>query len=274
VSANRLLLIAGAAAIAAAPAAAQSFYVPGAGEPVAVAAAEPQAAPRRFQHGPNRFFVPLLQGFNHHLDGGAERHPGGAVATSPSGRQVYYIPAPREAEPPVTVARANPGDQQDFVEPYHRHRSAGAIDPRFRRQEVAYSGPHAPGTIVINSAERFLYLVQPGGRALRYGIGVGREGFGWRGTKTITRKQEWPDWTPPPQMLQRRPDLPRFMPGGPSNPMGARGLYLGSSLFRIHGTNEPHTIGQAVSSGCFRMMNDDVTDLYDRVRVGTRVVVM
>jgi lipoprotein-anchoring transpeptidase ErfK/SrfK len=142
------------------------------------------------------------------------------------------------------------------------------------REIVAFSGRERPGTVIISTRERALFLVQPGGRAIRYSVGVGREGFQWAGTNRVTRKAEWPDWTPPPQMLQRRPDLPRFMPGGPSNPMGARGLYLGSSLFRIHGTNEPHTIGQAVSSGCFRMMNDDVTDLYDRVRVGTRVVVM
>jgi lipoprotein-anchoring transpeptidase ErfK/SrfK len=148
------------------------------------------------------------------------------------------------------------------------------LDPRFERQEVAYEGRHAAGTIVIDTTQKFLFLVQPGGRALRYGIGVGRPGFGWTGNKSITRKAEWPDWTPPAAMLKRRPDLPRFMPGGGDNPMGARALYLGSSLYRIHGTNEPHTIGQAVSSGCFRMTNDDVTDLYNRVRVGARVVVM
>jgi lipoprotein-anchoring transpeptidase ErfK/SrfK len=142
------------------------------------------------------------------------------------------------------------------------------------RETVAYSGPHRPGTIVVNARERRLYLVIDGGRAMKYGVGVGRPGFEWGGEKRVTRKQEWPSWTPPAQMLKRRPDLPRFMPGGPENPMGARALYLGSSLYRIHGSNEPETIGQAVSSGCIRMLNDDVIDLYSRVRVGARVVVM
>lgn len=145
---------------------------------------------------------------------------------------------------------------------------------RFEPQEVDYSGGQPPGTIIIDTPSKFLFLVQPGGKARRYGIGVGRPGFEWAGVKTITRKQEWPDWRPPAQMLLRRPDLPRFMAGGPENPMGARGLYLGSTLYRIHGTNEPHTIGQAVSSGCIRMRNEDVIDLYDRVRLGTRVVVI
>jgi lipoprotein-anchoring transpeptidase ErfK/SrfK len=149
-----------------------------------------------------------------------------------------------------------------------------AIDPMYLPQVVSYGGNHRPGTIVIDTPNKFLYLVEEGGKARRYGIGVGRPGFEWAGVKSITRKAEWPDWRPPAQMLLRRPDLPRYMAGGPDNPMGARGLYLGSSLYRIHGTNEPHTIGQAVSSGCIRMRNEDVTDLYDRVRVGTRVIVM
>ncbi len=141
------------------------------------------------------------------------------------------------------------------------------------RETVTYSGPYRPGTIVISAKERRMYLVLEDGKALKYGVGVGRPGFEWGGTKTVTRKQEWPSWTPPAQMLKRRPDLPRFMPGGPENPMGARALYLGSSLYRIHGSNEPETIGQAVSSGCIRMLNDDVIDLYGRVKVGARVVV-
>ncbi len=149
-----------------------------------------------------------------------------------------------------------------------------AMDPRFQRQEVAYDGPQRPGTVVIDTPSRFLYLVQPGGRALRYGIGVGRPGFTWSGMKTVSAKREWPDWTPPAEMLRRRPDLPRHMAGGPANPLGARALYLGSSLYRIHGTNEPHTIGQSVSSGCIRMMNEDVMDLYQRVPVGARVQVI
>lgn len=141
------------------------------------------------------------------------------------------------------------------------------------REIVPYSGKHAPGTIVVDTKERRLYFVMPDGKAMRYGVGVGRPGFEWSGSVAITRKQEWPTWTPPAQMLKRRPDLPRFMPGGPENPMGARALYLGSSLYRIHGSNEPETIGQAVSSGCIRMVNDDVIDLFERARVGTRVVV-
>lgn len=142
------------------------------------------------------------------------------------------------------------------------------------REVVPYNGRHAPGTIVVSTSERRLYYVLGNGRAIRYGIGVGRPGFTWSGVKTVTAKREWPDWRPPPQMLKRRPDLPRYMPGGPDNPLGARALYLGNSLYRIHGSNEPDTIGQAVSSGCIRMMNEDVIDLYDRVRVGTKVIVM
>ncbi|GJD51011.1 hypothetical protein OPKNFCMD_3762 [Methylobacterium crusticola] len=151
---------------------------------------------------------------------------------------------------------------------------ARAPDPRFARQEVAYDGGQRPGTVVIDTPSRFLYLVQPGGRAIRYGIGVGRPGFSWSGLKTVSMKREWPDWTPPAEMLRRRPDLPRHMEGGPANPLGARALYLGSSLYRIHGTNEPHTIGQSVSSGCIRMMNQDVVDLYERVPVGATVMVL
>jgi lipoprotein-anchoring transpeptidase ErfK/SrfK len=147
-------------------------------------------------------------------------------------------------------------------------------DPQFRRQEVDYAGPEAPGTIVIDTPNRFLFLVEPDGKALRYGVGVGRPGFKWSGVKRISRKSEWPDWTPPSDMLLRRPDLPRHMAGGPENPLGARALYLGSSLYRIHGTNEPATIGHNVSSGCIRMMNDDVIDLYERVPVGTKVIVL
>jgi lipoprotein-anchoring transpeptidase ErfK/SrfK len=142
------------------------------------------------------------------------------------------------------------------------------------RQVVTYPGRHAPGTIVVSTSERRLYYVMGDGKAIQYGVGVGRPGFTWGGSMSVTRKAEWPGWTPPPQMLKRRPDLPRHMVGGPDNPLGARALYLGSSLYRIHGSNEPETIGQAVSSGCIRMTNADVIDLYSRVRVGARVVVM
>ena len=141
------------------------------------------------------------------------------------------------------------------------------------RATVNFTSEYAPGTIVVNTAERRLYLVLPNGQALRYGIGVGRDGFRWGGVHRISAKKEWPSWTPPSQMLARRPDLPRHMAGGIDNPLGARAMYLGSTLYRIHGSNEPETIGQAVSSGCFRMTNDDVQDLYDRVPIGTTVVV-
>ena len=149
-----------------------------------------------------------------------------------------------------------------------------SIDPIYLRQQVEFDGRAQPGTVVVDTAHKFLYLVEPGKRALRYGIGVGREGFTWSGVQSISRKAEWPDWTPPAEMLKRRPDLPTHMEGGPANPLGARALYLGSSLYRIHGTNEPYTIGTSVSSGCIRMMNEDVIDLYGRVKVGTKVVVM
>jgi lipoprotein-anchoring transpeptidase ErfK/SrfK len=142
------------------------------------------------------------------------------------------------------------------------------------RQTVTFPAKYSPGTIVVNTTERRLYYVLGEGQALRYGIGVGRIGFSWAGIHHVTQKREWPDWTPPTQMLKRRPDLPKFMKGGPDNPLGARAIYLGSTLFRIHGSNEPETIGQAVSSGCFRMTNDDVVDLYSRVRVGAVVHVL
>lgn len=147
------------------------------------------------------------------------------------------------------------------------------LPPQFQRQVVLYRTNEPPGTIIVHTSERFLYLVQGNGRALRYGVGVGREGFQWQGLLKITRKQEWPDWTPPPEMIARQPYLPRFMAGGPGNPMGARALYLGTTVYRIHGTNQPHTIGSAVSSGCFRLVNNDVIDLFERVPVGTKVVV-
>jgi lipoprotein-anchoring transpeptidase ErfK/SrfK len=148
------------------------------------------------------------------------------------------------------------------------------MDPKFLPQSVAYAGSEPPGTIVIDTPQHFLYLVETGGTARRYGIGVGRPGFTWAGVKTVSAKREWPDWRPPPEMLQRRPDLPTFMAGGPENPLGARAMYLGSSLYRIHGSNEPWTIGTAVSSGCIRMRNEDVIDLYERVKIGTKVVVI
>jgi len=159
--------------------------------------------------------------------------------------------------------------QEDAAEP-----EQGAFDPKFERQLVDYHGREGAGTIVIDTPNKFLFLVQGDGKALRYGIGVGRPGFTWSGVKQISAKKEWPAWTPPPEMLARRPDLPRHMEGGPQNPLGARAMYLGSSLYRIHGSNEPWTIGTNVSSGCIRMRNEDVIDLYGRVNVGARVVVI
>jgi lipoprotein-anchoring transpeptidase ErfK/SrfK len=139
---------------------------------------------------------------------------------------------------------------------------------------VDYDGPEIPGTIIVDTPRRFLFLILEDGKAIRYGIGVGRPGFTWAGVKYVTNKREWPDWRPPQEMLKRRPDLPRYMAGGPENPLGARALYLGSSLYRIHGSNEPWTIGTQVSSGCIRMRNEDVIDLYNRVGIGTKVVVI
>ena len=148
------------------------------------------------------------------------------------------------------------------------------VDPRYERQLVDYHTDEKPGTVVVDTQHYFLYLVMEGGKALRYGIGVGREGFTWSGVNEISAMREWPDWVPPPEMLQRRPDLPRYVAGGLDNPLGARALYLGSTLYRIHGSNEPWTIGTNVSSGCIRLRNADIEDLYNRVKVGTKVVVL
>ena len=181
------------------------------------------------------------------------------------------VPAPRQSPAPPGSYSGAP------AEPYYGQSDDGepqALDPRYLKQEVSYDGKEAPGTIIINTPERLLYLVEGNGRALRYGIGVGRPGFTWAGVHTVSNKREWPDWTPPDDMLKRRPDLPRHMEGGPENPLGARAMYLGSTLYRIHGSNEPWTIGTAVSSGCIRMRNEDVIDLYSRVKVGAKVVVI
>ena len=169
----------------------------------------------------------------------------------------------------IAYANAPPDDQ--VLEP---ERSVEPIDPRFLRQELAYNGTEAAGTVVVDTANHFLYLVGPGGRALRYGIGVARPGYSWSGRHAVSAKKEWPDWIPPEEMLKRQPYLPHFVAGGPHNPLGARALYLGSSIYRIHGSNEPWTIGKNVSSGCIRMRNADVIDLYERVKVGIKVVVM
>ena len=165
---------------------------------------------------------------------------------------------PTIEEPPPGVDHGNTSDN---------------LPDQYQRQAVYYRSQHPVGTIIIETSERHLYLIESETRALRYGIGVGRDGFTWSGLLQITKKAEWPDWHPPPEMIARQPYLPRFMAGGPGNPLGARAMYLGNTVYRIHGTNAPETIGHAVSSGCFRLVNEDVMDLYDRVPIGTRVIV-
>ena len=221
---------------------ADSLVIPGMGPPPAAEAAAPRPASGALGGG---FIEFILTG-----QAGGSRPAPQAAPTAPANPVVASLAGPEPAR-----LEALPSEE-------------------YLRREVDYSGPERPGTIVIDTPDKFLFLVLPHGRAMRYGIGVGRPGFEWAGVKTITRKAEWPGWTPPPEMLLRRPDLPRHMDGGPGNPLGARALYLGSSMYRIHGTNEPSTIGQNVSSGCIRMMNEDVIDLYDRVRVGAKVIVI
>jgi lipoprotein-anchoring transpeptidase ErfK/SrfK len=167
-------------------------------------------------------------------------------------------------EPPQAV-QPRPSDESD---------ATFELPARFKRQIVNYPSREAAGTIIIDTPNTYLYYVLGNGQAMRYGIGVGRDGFTWSGTQTITRKAEWPDWTPPPEMIVRQPYLPRQMAGGPGNPLGARAMYLGGTVYRIHGTNAPSTIGTHVSSGCIRLTNQDVTDLYSRVGVGTKVIVL
>jgi lipoprotein-anchoring transpeptidase ErfK/SrfK len=216
--------------------------------------AAPVAVPPPSNRGLNDFFATIFAG------------PIMLAHPFRPGESTYYTVPSGNASPayaPQAYAAPNQPDPRD-----------APIDPKFLRQEAAYPGREAPGTIIVDTANKFLYLIEDDGRALRYGIGVGRPGFLWAGVKTVTAKREWPDWRPPADMIARRPDLPRFMPGGVDNPLGARALYLGSSLYRIHGSNEPWTIGTNVSSGCIRMRNEDVTDLYQRVKVGTKVVVI
>ena len=190
----------------------------------------------------------------------------GAVmfATAASANPFFLFPPAGPAilqEPP---AAAIPHEQDDGI----------AEPSRFKRQIVDYRTSEPAGTVIVDTPHTYLYFVLGNGKAIRYGIGVGREGFTWSGTQTVSRKAEWPDWTPPAEMLQRQPYLPRFMAGGPQNPLGARAMYLGGTIYRIHGTNAPSTIGGRVSSGCIRMVNDDVIDLYDRVNVGSKVIVL
>ncbi|BCP52486.1 L,D-transpeptidase [Kaistia sp. 32K] len=183
----------------------------------------------------------------------------------------------RSVDRPV-VRRVRPATQESAglvsnAAPSKQRKARRDFDPAFLPTVIPYDGNEAAGTIVIDTASRYLYLVEADGSARRYGVGVGKAGFDWVGTHSVTRKAEWPTWTPPPEMRKRRPGLPVRMEGGPNNPLGARALYLGSTLYRIHGSNEPWTIGKAVSSGCFRMRNEDVVDLYERVDVGARVIV-
>ena len=176
--------------------------------------------------------------------------------------QFFVVPQTQYAPPPAVAAPSE--DESATFE----------LPARLRRQVVSYATREAPGTIIIDTPNTYLYLVLGNGQAMRYGIGVGRDGFTWSGTQTITRKAEWPAWTPPAEMIARQPYLPRHMAGGPGNPLGARAMYLGGTIYRIHGTNAPDTIGKHVSSGCIRLTNDDVSDLYSRVNVGTKVIVL
>jgi len=187
---------------------------------------------------------------------------GSALAAPPTQLFPFFIvPQTQYAPPPV----AAPSDDES---------ATFQLPARLRRQVVSYATREAPGTIIIDTPNTYLYLVLGGGQAMRYGIGVGRDGFTWSGIQSITKKAEWPDWVPPPEMIQRQPYLPRHMAGGPGNPLGARAMYLGGTVYRIHGTNAPETIGTQVSSGCIRLTNADVSDLYSRVSVGTKVVVL
>jgi lipoprotein-anchoring transpeptidase ErfK/SrfK len=187
----------------------------------------------------------------------------GAASAAPL--QLFpFITAPTQPAPGPS-AQSAPSDDQN---------ATADLPARFKRQIVSYSTHEAPGTIIIDTPNTYLYYILGNGQAIRYGIGVGRDGFTWSGTQSITRKAEWPDWLPPPEMIHRQPYLPRQMAGGPGNPLGARALYLGGTIYRIHGTNAPQSIGTHVSSGCIRLTNQDVTDLYSRVSVGTKVIVL
>ncbi len=182
---------------------------------------------------------------------------------------VVVAAAPLHAQSPRDKSMLGLPDQPGYVpNPVEEQ-----LDVAFERQPVFYRTTEPPGTIVVSTSQRFLYLIQGNNRAIRYGIGVGRDGFQWSGVHRISRKKEWPDWTPPPEMIARQPYLPRWVAGGPGNPLGARALYIGRTVYRIHGTNQPQTIGHAVSSGCFRLTNPDIIDLFPRVPIGTRVVV-
>jgi lipoprotein-anchoring transpeptidase ErfK/SrfK len=186
----------------------------------------------------------------------------GSAAATPLQLFPFVMTPPVQPAPPSV--QTAPSEDEGVIE----------LPAGLKRQVVSYPTREAPGTVIIDTPNTYLYYVLGGGQAIRYGIGVGRDGFTWSGTQTITKKAEWPDWTPPPEMIQRQPYLPRHMAGGPGNPLGARAMYLGGTVYRIHGTNAPGTIGTHVSSGCLRLTNEDVTDLYSRVNVGTKVIVL
>jgi lipoprotein-anchoring transpeptidase ErfK/SrfK len=196
------------------------------------------------------------------------KHLTAVLAALAAGAMMWVLPTAAQS-PPIPPDFVDVPDQPGLVPSEESQQLSGP----WEKQVVFFRTTEAPGTIVVHTSERYLYLVQGNNRALRYGIGVGRDGFQWNGLVKVVRKQEWPDWRPPPEMIERQPYLPRFMAGGPGNPMGARAMYLGGTVYRIHGTNQPDTIGHAVSSGCFRLVNNDVIDLYERVPVGTKVVV-
>ncbi len=263
-----LALLAGASCLCFAdPAAAIDVSTPG-GPAVIYARPAAHPAPVRMAYAQRS---PLGGGFIEFLFG--DPMQGGRYQQQPSYQQQpgYGHDGRRQPLPPMDPGPSMRQHQEDDVVLESAQRP---LDPKYEKQVVEYRGRERPGTIVVDTPNKFLFLVQGDGTALRYGIGVGRPGFTWSGVKTISGKKEWPAWTPPPEMLARRPDLPRHMEGGPENPLGARALYLGSTLYRIHGSNEPWTIGTNVSSGCIRMRNEDVIDLYGRVGVGARVVVI
>ncbi len=189
----------------------------------------------------------------------------GAAGAAPLQLFPFFMTPPVQAAPQPQL-QALPQADEDGI--------AVELPARLKRQVVNYATREAPGTIIIDTPNTYLYLVMGHGQAMRYGIGVGRDGFTWSGVQSITKKAEWPDWTPPPEMIARQPYLPRQMAGGPGNPLGARAMYLGGTIYRIHGTNAPGTIGTRVSSGCIRLTNEDVADLYSRVNVGTKVIVL
>jgi lipoprotein-anchoring transpeptidase ErfK/SrfK len=257
-----LALLAGASFLIATPHQALAIDAALPGEPTVIYARQPAPPqPMRVASNMGGGFIEFLFG-----DG-----PG-------QGYQQGYQRQPMYQQQPSYDARHLPpmDPQQQMQQPQEEAADPAQhpFNPMYEKQVVEYHGKEGPGTIVVDTPNKFLFLVQGDGKALRYGIGVGRPGFTWSGVKTISAKKEWPDWTPPPEMLVRRPDLPRHMEGGPQNPLGARAMYLGSSLYRIHGSNEPWTIGTNVSSGCIRMRNEDVMDLYSRVNVGTKVIVI